>query len=155
LSGRLSYKKPADIESEKADVEVEASSTPETDTFWTEFGQQTIKDVITSLDERAKFMITTCASLIVVNFGLLLAFEVHSFSIKVAPQFFLAVSAALFAISFFPITKRVNLQSPDSIENAYNTWMKWKLKCNRAGFFLFIVGLLAMAVTSMTGETST
>ena len=145
----MSNKKPANSESGNIDIQVEESLTPETDTFWTEFGQQTIKDVTSSLDERAKFMITTCASLIVVNFGLLLAFEVQSFSIRVAPQFFFAISAGLFAVSFFPVTRKINLQSPDSIENSYDIWMKWKLNWNRAGFCMLIVGLLAMAVTTM------
>jgi hypothetical protein len=153
----LNEKKPAKKETEENKVEVgkvENSSTPDLDLFWIKFGKKTLKDATVALDERAKFMLTTCASLIVVNFGLLLAFKVQSLSFKVAPQFFLAVSAALFATSFFPVTRPINLQSPDSIESAYNIWIKWKSRWNRYGFILFIIGLMTMAITSLIGNTA-
>jgi len=43
----------------------------------------------------------TCAALIVINLGLLLAFTVQSVSLEIAPPLFFAISAAVFAISYF------------------------------------------------------
>ncbi len=139
-----SDKKPGNEESE---VRVEVSPTPEEDIFWMQFGKDSVKDTIEVLDERAKYMITTCASLIVIHFGLLLAFKVQGISFKVSPEFFLVVASALFAVSLYPIAGHIEMQSPDSVKSAYDTWIKWKLWGHRIGFGFFIAGLLAMTIT--------
>lgn len=65
--------------------------------MWLEYGKKLMTDSIGGLDERAKFMITTCATLIVVQFGLSFAFKITPFSFTLTPQFFLVISAAFFA----------------------------------------------------------
>ena len=126
---------------------VEISERPQEDKFWIDFGENIIKDTIQTLDERAKYIITTCASLIVIHFGLLLAFKVQGLSFKVTPEFFFVVSAALFALSFYPIRKDVIMQSPSDIRDAYKYWINWRQVWHRVGFGFFIAGLLAMAIT--------
>jgi hypothetical protein len=118
---------------------------PEIDQFWMAYGRGLVNDTLTLLDDRAKNMITICASLIVVNFGLLVALRIEDIPIKVTPQFFFAISAALFVVSYFPSKKAVNLEAPRSIEVSYSSWREWKLKYQRCGFLCFIVGLFAIA----------
>lgn len=125
-------------------------SPEETNKFWKSYGTEFVKGSIQSLDDRAKFMITTCASLITVNFGLLLAFPAQSTIIKVSPQFFLAISALFFALSLSPKLEKLNLASPGSIERVYNKSMKWRLKLHYIGFGFFVAGLFAVAITSLT-----
>jgi hypothetical protein len=127
-------------------------SPEETNKFWKSYGTEFVKGSIQSLDDRAKFMITTCASLITVNFGLMLAFSAQSTLIKVSPQFFLAISALFFALSLSPKLEKLNLASPGSIERVYNKGMKWRLKLHYVGFGFFIAGLFAVAITSLISE---
>jgi hypothetical protein len=124
-------------------------SPEEINKFWMSYGAEFVKGSIQTLDERAKFMITTCASLIAVNFGLVLAFSAQSSLIKVSPQFFLAISALFFALSFSPKLEKLNLASPGSIERVYNISMEWRLKLHYVGFGFFIAGLFAAAITSL------
>lgn len=127
---------------------VEIAQTDE-DEFWIEFSKELTRDTIKTLDERAKYIITTCASLIVIHFGLLISFKVQGGTFMVTPEFFLVISAALFAISFYPISKHIQMQSPSSVRDAYEHWIKWKLNGHHIGFGFFIAGLLAMAITAM------
>ncbi len=99
-------------------------------------------------------LITTCASLIVIHFGLLLAFKVQGSYYKVSPEFFFVISAALFAISLYPVGRLIRMQSPDSIKGSFRSWVRWKLRGHRVGFGFFIVGLLAMAVTLVIPQPS-
>ena len=142
-------------EDSEDDVEiqsVEISPDPIGDNFWIEFGKETVKETVMGMDEKAKYMITTCASLIVIHFGFLLGFKVQNLSIKVTPEFFFVIAAALFSFSLYPIAKSINLQSPESIKNAYDTWIKWKLIGHRIAYGFFIAGLLAMAITAMISD---
>jgi hypothetical protein len=142
-----------DSEEEVEIQSVEISPDPVGDNFWMEFGKDTVKETVTGMDEKAKYMITTCASLIVIHFGLLLGLEVHDLSVKVTPEFFFVIAAALFAFSLYPIARSINLQSPDSIKNAYDIWIKWRLLGHRIAFGFFIAGLLALAITAMIGDS--
>jgi hypothetical protein len=62
-------------------------------------------------------------------------------------EFLFVVASALFAVSLYPIARPIEMQSPDSIKNAYDSWIKWKLTGHRIGFGFFIAGLLTMAIT--------
>jgi hypothetical protein len=127
------------------------SPNPEFNNFWKEYGKKILEDNISGVDERAKFMITTCAALIVVNFGLITFTSTPQvITLKVSPQFFFIVSAIMFMISLFPHKRRFNLLSPKSIETAYNSWLRWKLVFHYAGFVLFIFGLLALTIINIT-----
>jgi hypothetical protein len=126
-------------------IESQIALTPEVDKFWIDYGHKMLSTTLGDMDERAKYMITTCASLIVIHFGLLLAFKVQGASFKIAPEFFFVVAAAIFVLSYFPTRIDIDLQSPASIRFAHKLWFTRKLKCHRYGFILFIIGLLAMA----------
>lgn len=125
------------------------SPNPDVDEFWITYGKKKLEESISSLDERAKFMVTTCAGLIVVNFGLLVAFSTGYTLVKVTPQFFFVVSAALFALSYFPIRVRFNLASPNSVEDIYYISLKWRHICHIIGFIFFISGLMAIALMQL------
>jgi hypothetical protein len=142
----LSDKEPEEI------IDAELDKHPEISRFWIEYGKGIVNNTLNQLDERAKNMITVCASLIVVNFGLLLAFEVNPLSINVTPQFFFALSAAFFVLSYFPRKKEFHLDSPTSIEDSYADWTKWKLKWHYIGFGFFIAGLFAVAAVGLSGN---
>ena len=116
--------------------------------FWIDYGKEGVKNTLSGLDERAKYMITTCSGLIIIEFGLLLSFPSHH--IQVTPQFFFVVSAAIFIVSYFPIKKNLNLFSTKSIKESYQHWLRWKLIWHYAGFGFFVAGLLALAITSLT-----
>jgi hypothetical protein len=128
-------------------------SPEEINKFWKSYGTEFVKGSIQSLDDRAKFMITTCASLITVNFGLTLAFTAEfldqSILVKVSSQFFLAISALIFALSISPKLEKLNLASPASIERVYNKSMEWKLKLHYFGFGFFIAALFAIAIATL------
>ncbi len=130
------------------EIDGDYSSNVEFDEFWVEYGKESIKQTLAGLDERAKYMITTCASLIVINFGLLTAFSINSFSIKVSPQFFLVISVIFFVLSYFPAEKTINLQAPFKNRDAYTAWKHSKIRWHKFGFAFFIAGLFAMAVTT-------
>lgn len=86
------------------------------------------------------------------NFELLLVFEVTPVSISVTPQFFFAVSAAFFVVSYFPIEKKFHLDVPKSVEASYTSWTRWKLIWHSLGFGFFIAGLFAIAVVGLLGN---
>jgi hypothetical protein len=124
----------------------------EIDEFWMKFGHEIVSKQLEGLDERAKFMITTCAGLIVIDFGLLFAFSTPSLSLRVVPQFFFAISALFFSFSYFPRGQEIQFEAPDEIKNAYTTLTNAKIQWHRYGFTLFFIGLLAMAITSLIGS---
>lgn len=140
-----------DKEPEKV-IDAELDEHPEISQFWRGYGKGIINNTLSQLDERAKNMITVCASLIVVNFGLLLVFGIRPVSISVTPQFFFAVSAAFFVVSYFPIKKEFHLDAPESVEASYTSWMSWKLRWHYFGFVSFIAGLFAIALTGLLGQ---
>lgn len=142
-----------DDESQDAhEPEVQVSQTPDLNKFWIDYGKKSITDTICDMDERAKFMITTCASLIVIDFGLLLAFNLHTYSVNVTPQFFFAISAGCFVMSLFPRSRSFDFQIISQIKGAYNSWLKWKLRWHYIAFGFFIAGLLTISVTSILGN---
>jgi hypothetical protein len=97
-------------------------------------------------------MITTCATLIVINFGLLLAFQVQGIAIEIAPPLLFAISAAIFALSYFPAGPRINPFIPHTIKDAHDKIFGYKLKCHYVGLSFFIGGLF-FGVANMLGET--
>jgi hypothetical protein len=139
-------------EEEQEPVSVRISGTSELDTFWKECGKKMITDSIDKFDERAKFMITTCATLIVINFGLLLAFPVQGVPFEIAPPLFFAVAAAIFAISYFPAGPRIYPLVPDSISRVHSIMFGFKLRCHYVGLSLFICGLFLLGISNMIGE---
>jgi hypothetical protein len=136
---------------ERREPKVRVSQTPDIDEFWRDYGKKSVTDTVYDLDERAKFMITTCASLIVIDFGLLLAFNIASFSIKVTSQFFFAISAACFVMSLFPRSRSFDLQIVSEIKNSYDSWRKWKQRWHCIAFGFFIAALFTITVTSLIG----
>ena len=56
-------------------------------------------------------------------------------------EFLFVVASALFAVSLYPIARPIEMQSPDSIKNAYDSWIKWKLTGHRIGFGFFIAAI--------------
>jgi hypothetical protein len=106
-------------------------------------------DSVEKFDERAKFMITTCATLIVVNFGLLLAFPVQGISFEIAPPLFFAIAAGVFALSYFPVGPRINLLVPDSVSRVHHIIYSYKLRYHYIGLGLFICGLVLLGIFNM------
>jgi hypothetical protein len=121
------------------------------DEMWLEFGKKLVTDTIGGVDDRAKFMLTTCATLIVVQFGLSFAFQIQAYSLILTPQFFLVISAAFFATSLHDPgrAKALTLNSIQSLAGFYaqRTWRKsiWNL----IGFSFFVAGLLAFAIMTL------
>ena len=136
---------------EEENISVRISGTSELDTFWKECGKKMIIDSIEKFDERAKFMITTCASLIVINFGLLLAFPIQGISFEIAPPLFFAISAGIFAISYFPAGPAINPLAPDSVSRAHAVIFSFKLRCHYIGLILFVCGLFLLGISNMLG----
>jgi hypothetical protein len=130
---------------------VAVSASPEIDSMWIEYGKKLVTDTIGGLDDRAKFMITTCATLIVIQLGLSFAFKVQAYSLVLTPQFFLVISAAFFAMSLHQPsrTRAINLQSPNSIQTLYIQMTMKKSRWHLLGFSFFIAGLLAFAIMTL------
>jgi len=122
---------------------------PEEEAIWKEYGKTTIYGTLSRMDERAKYMITTCASLIVIHFGLLLGFKIQDISIKITPEFFFVIAAGAFALSLFPHSTRILLHSGATVKKAYHSSLRWRIKTHYIGFVFFIAGLLAMAITAI------
>jgi hypothetical protein len=68
--------------------------------------------------------------------------------LQITPQFLLVVSAASFALSYFPMKKDFNLYLLKSVRETYQSWLRWKLIWHYLAFGFFIAGLLAIAMTS-------
>jgi hypothetical protein len=147
--------KSMNLPEEERTIESEISSSSELDVFWKECGKKMIQDAIERFDERAKFMITTCAGLIVINFGLLLGFNVQNTSFEIAPPLFFAISAAVFAISYFPAGPKINPLVPPSISNCHDIMFSYKSRCHYVGLGFFIAGLFLLGVANLVGEQQT
>ena len=61
--------KSSDEKPEKREPTVKISQTAESDLFWIEYGRKTLTETIEVMDERLKFMVTTCSSLIIIDFS--------------------------------------------------------------------------------------
>jgi hypothetical protein len=118
--------------------------------FWRAYGEEITKNAITSLDERAKYMITTCAGLIVINYGLLFAFP--GSNINISPQLIFLVSIILFAFSYFPKSKVFYLSIPNTIQSAFQSTVNWKVSFQKWAFVAFFGGLLALGITNLIDD---
>lgn len=127
-------------------VKVEVSSTPEEDEFWLTFGQSLISGTINVLDSRAQFMITTSASLLTVDFAILLIASKVT-TLTVSPQFFFAFSVLCFTLSFFPKQYKVNPWQPDLTKSIYYKMLNTKRKCHIIGFIFFFFGLILVSLS--------
>jgi hypothetical protein len=95
-------------------------------------------------------MITTCAGLIVINYGLL--FAIPNSNINISPQVIFLVSVILFAFSYFPRTKVFHLSRPDTIQSAFQSTVNWKVSFQKWAFVAFFGGLLALAITNLAHD---
>ena len=126
---------------------VEISPTPEEDEFWKSFGQSLISGTISVLDSRAQFMITTSATLLTVDFAILLIASKVT-TLTVGPQFFFAFSALCFMLSLFPRQYKVNPWQPDSTKSIHYKMLNIKRKCHIIGFVFFFFGLILVGLSS-------
>ena len=138
----------SDSESDESEVQAKEARNPEFETFWNTWSQDIIKKILSDLDSRAKYMITTSATLLAVNFGILLVLKFTSVSIVIGPPFFFLLSAAFFVTSFFPVTREINIQAPYESHKAFERWRQWKIKWQKLGFIFFLIGLGVMAVAA-------
>jgi len=128
-------------------AKTEIPSSLEEDEFWISFGQSLISETINALDTRAQFMITTSASLLTVDFAvLLLASKIAA--LTVSPQFFLAISAFFFLLSLFPKQYNVNPWTPDKTRATYLKILNHKHRLHVIGFSMFFLALVLIAVSS-------
>ena len=130
------------------EAEVEVSSSSEEDMFWVRFGKTLVSQSIDILDERAKFMITTAASLLAVDFAVLV-FASKIGTINVSPQFFFALSALFFIVSLFPRSYTVNPWTPDKTKATYSLMLKHKYRFHLVGFLFFFMALILVAASSL------
>ena len=121
----------------------------EEDEFWISYGQSLVSQTIDTLDDRAKFMITTSASLLVADFAVLLIMSRFAL-IFVSPQFFFAFSALFFIFSLFPRQFLVNPWTPDDTKNTYRSLASTKFQFHKIGFLFFFVALLLVALSSFS-----
>jgi len=132
---------------EPSTAKVDISSTAEEDEFWISFGQSSISETVGVLDERAKFMITTSASLLAADFAVLLLTSKVG-PITVTPQFFFAVSALFFMISLFPRRYKINPWKPDETRETYQEVVEFKYRFHFVGFSMFFLSLVLVATSS-------
>ena len=126
---------------------VEVSPTPEEDEFWLSFGKSLISNSIDVLDNRAQFMVTTSASLIAIDFAILvITSNVGIF--MVSPQFAFAFSALCFILSVVPRRYQVNPWLPVATKYAYFKILNSKHKWHLVGFSFFFFGLVLVAFSS-------
>lgn len=139
-------------------IGIQISPEPGTDSFWTEFARKKVSDSLDLLDRRSEYMITTIAALVAVNFGVLLAFDVKftafqlEFTIKIVPQVLLAISAGFFAISHFALKKIFYVESPDSVRQTYEQWLKHKYFWQKFGYGFFVAGLFFIGISYLISE---
>lgn len=127
---------------------VEISSSSEEDEFWILFGKSLITSTIDVLDDRAKFMIRTSASLLVVDFAVLLI-ALKATILTISPQFFFALSVLCFVVSLFPKRYQTNPWTPDETKSIYFRMLNYKRRGHLVGFLSFFLGLILVALTSL------
>ena len=129
-------------------VKGKVSSSPREDEFWISFGQSLISGTIDVLDERAKWMVITTASLEAADLAItLILSKVTLFT--VSPQFFFAFSTLFFIISLFPRRYQVNLGFPDETRDIYVNILNEKHRWHKIGFIFFFFGLFFVALSSL------
>ena len=129
-------------------VKVEISSRPEEDEFWLSFGQSLISEAINILDNRARFMVTTSASLVTADFAIILITSKVTL-LTISPQFFFAFSTLFFILSLIPRRYQVNPWLPDETKHTYIEIMNAKHRWHKIGFSLLFLGLLLVALSSL------
>jgi hypothetical protein len=123
------------------------SANPESDTLWIDMGRGLIKETLETLDKRAEYMITTITALIAISFGILVGFQLPNLTFKIAPQILLAISSIFFFLSLRVKQYIISPQSVDSIKGKYEEIANHKYKWQNWGYYLFIAGLFAIAIT--------
>jgi len=134
--------------SESSEPRVQISSISEEDEFWLCFAKSLISKVIDGLDDRAQFMVTTSASLLVADFAILVIAAKESV-LKVSPQFFLALSALSFIASLFPRKYTVNPWLPDNTKQTYSEILNHKIRYHLIGFSMFFIALILIALSAL------
>ncbi|MGB8935811.1 MAG: hypothetical protein WCC17_11970 [Candidatus Nitrosopolaris sp.] len=136
------------LHTEYQSIDVRPAS--ETERMWIDYGKRFVTTSIEGFQDRSKFMITTVAGLMVIQFGLSLAFTIKPLLFKLTPQFFLVISAIFFGKSLLYGGPRrsLNLDSPSSVAQYYEALVKSKYIDNLLGLLFFIAGLLAIAMMS-------
>lgn len=132
----------------KSDPKVEMSSTSDEDTFWLNTAQALISESIDTLDERAKFMITTSASLLTADFAVLLLSSKFTI-LNVSPQLFFSLSTLFFVISLFPKHYKINPWQPDTTRLIYYKIINQKRNWHILGFSFLIFALLLIVISSI------
>lgn len=128
--------------------EISFSENQDSDKFWKQWGKDSINTSLGKLDDRAQFMITTCAGLIVADFGLnayLNIFDVLS----VIPQFLFVLSTLFFAASYFPRSQLFHFDRPETLKKNYDDSFSWKIKWQYAGYAVFLIGLIFIIISYM------
>jgi hypothetical protein len=125
------------------------SARQEEDSYWLNFGKTLISNTIKTFDERAQFMITTCASLITADFAIL-SFTSKFNILTISPQFFFSLSALCFISSLFPKKYVINPWQPNLVKARYNEIIGKKSTRHIIGFGLFFIGLIAIAISSIS-----
>jgi len=126
---------------------VEVALNPEEDEFWLSFGKSLISGSIDILDNRAQFMIRTSASLIAVDFAILVIASKVAL-LTVSPQFLFAFSVFCFTRSLVPIRYQVNPWLPDETKSTHLKILNAKHKWHLRGFSSFLLGLILVALSS-------
>lgn len=112
------------------------------------------ENTIAVLDKRAEYLITTIVGLIAVNFGIIYVFNISDtfnfpeIVIQIVPNAILSISVLFFALSHFPEVRKIRLDVPKDILNAYEKNIDNKYKLQKIGYILFVVALIAIAITA-------
>ncbi len=92
-------------------------------------------------------MITTITGLLAITFGIIVGFDLPQLSVKVVPQFVLALSMIFFFLSLRIKKYELLLQSPNDIELKYNEIASHKYDWQTLGYIAFIIALILLTMT--------
>jgi hypothetical protein len=129
-------------------VDVQLSPKNVSNSILVDMAKKWYENTLGVFDKRAEYLITTIAGLMAINFGIIFAFNISDFLIRLVPNVFFSLSMLFFASSYFPKTVDVYPDVPDTGLEAYNTSVKRKSKWQKFGFASFFMGLLSIAITS-------
>lgn len=136
---------PEDVTPLKAEAGIPKAI--EQDEFWIEFGKSLISESIKTLDDRAQFMITTCASLLAADFAILTLTSNIGLA-TVTPQLFFPIAVLFFILSLFPRKIVINAWTPDDTRVAYKRIIDYKHRFHKIGFLFFFIALVLVAISS-------
>jgi hypothetical protein len=120
------------------------------DDFISDFYLNMLKDQTGKADDRAKYMIVTCAALVVIHFGLLLNFTLESSWYMVIPEYLFLIALAFFAVSFQSIIRKIDINRSDVRQQfviLYLSVIKRKYVWQYLGFGFFVAGLAFISIT--------